>query len=98
MSTTRSSGAACTTGSTIRRSPPRSRSCGARCRRSPPSCAAATVDGPEAISYIADGPGALDAAAVDATLGLLLKYHDDIERVRGSRVAELLAAAGARPR
>jgi MoxR-like ATPase len=52
---------------------------------------AETVDWAEAISYIADGTGALDAATVDATLGLLLKYHDDIERVRGSRVAELLA-------
>ena len=52
---------------------------------------AETVDWAEAISYIADGSGALDAATVDATLGLLLKYHDDIERVRGPLVAQLLA-------
>jgi MoxR-like ATPase len=58
---------------------------------------AETVDWAEAISYIADGSGALDAATVDATLGLLLKYHDDIERVRGSRVAELLAESVASP-
>jgi MoxR-like ATPase len=52
---------------------------------------AETVDWAEAISYIADRTGALDAQTVDATLGLLLKYHDDIERVRGPLVAELLA-------
>jgi MoxR-like ATPase len=57
---------------------------------------AETVDWAEAISHIAGlaGPsagGALDAATVDATLGLLLKYHDDIERVRGAFAAELLA-------
>ncbi len=60
---------------------------------------AETVDWAEAISHIAGlggtgatGPGgALDPATVDATLGLLLKYHDDIERVRGALAAELLA-------
>jgi len=66
---------------------------------------AETVDWAEAIAHIsglaaglagagapAGGPGgALDPATVDATLGLLLKYHDDIERVRGALAAQLLA-------
>jgi MoxR-like ATPase len=50
---------------------------------------AETVDWAEAISHVA--PATLDAPTVDATLGLLLKYHDDIERVRGAKVAALLA-------
>ena len=50
---------------------------------------AETVDWAEAISHV--GGAALDAPTVDATLGLLLKYHDDIERVRGPLVAQLLA-------
>ena len=33
----------------------------------------------------------LDPAAVDATLGVLLKYQDDIAKVRGETVARLLA-------
>jgi MoxR-like ATPase len=66
---------------------------------------AETVDWAEAIAHVsglaaglagagapAGGPGgALDPATVDATLGLLLKYHDDIERVRGAFAAQLLA-------
>jgi MoxR-like ATPase len=60
---------------------------------------AETVDWAEAIAHVAGlagapagGPGgALDPATVDATLGLLLKYHDDIERVRGALAAEMLA-------
>jgi MoxR-like ATPase len=53
---------------------------------------AETVDWAEAISYVTDAAdAALAPATVDATLGLLLKYHDDIERVRGPLVAELLA-------
>jgi len=50
---------------------------------------AETVDWAEAISHI--GAAVLDPPTVDATLGLLLKYHDDIERVRGPVVAQLLA-------
>ncbi|HEU4728097.1 MAG TPA: MoxR family ATPase [Kofleriaceae bacterium] len=50
---------------------------------------AETVDWAEAISHV--GGAALDAPTVDATLGLLLKYHDDIERVRGPLAAQLLA-------
>jgi MoxR-like ATPase len=55
---------------------------------------AETVDWAEALSHLgelAQAGGALDAATVDATLGLLLKYHDDIERVRGAVVEQLLA-------
>jgi MoxR-like ATPase len=52
---------------------------------------AETVDWAQAIAQVSPaGAGALDAATVDATLGLLLKYHDDIERVRGPLVAQLL--------
>ncbi len=50
---------------------------------------AETVDWAEAIAWV--GAATLDAPTVDATLGLLLKYHDDIERVRGPRAAQLLA-------
>jgi MoxR-like ATPase len=35
----------------------------------------------------------LDPETVDATLGLLLKYQDDLEAIRGTGVRELLAAA-----
>ncbi|HSS01443.1 MAG TPA: MoxR family ATPase, partial [Kofleriaceae bacterium] len=49
---------------------------------------AETVDWAEAIAHV--GPSTLDAATVDATLGLLLKYHDDIERIRGPVAAQLL--------
>jgi MoxR-like ATPase len=50
---------------------------------------AETVDWAEAIAEV--GSPVLDAPTVDATLGLLLKYHDDIERVRGTLAAQLLA-------
>jgi MoxR-like ATPase len=49
---------------------------------------AETVDWAEAIGHLG---GALDRVTVDATLGLLLKYHDDIERVRGPLAEQLLA-------
>jgi MoxR-like ATPase len=52
---------------------------------------AETVDWAEALSHVAGSAAALDPATVDATLGLLLKYHDDIERVRGALGAQLLA-------
>lgn len=35
----------------------------------------------------------LDAEAVDNTLGVLLKYHDDLSRVRGSEVERLVEAS-----
>ena len=50
---------------------------------------AETVDWAEAISHV--GGATLDPPTVDATLGLLLKYHDDIERVRGPLTLQLLA-------
>jgi MoxR-like ATPase len=50
---------------------------------------AETVDWAEAISHV--GGALLDPPTVDATLGLLLKYHDDIERIRGPLVAQFLA-------
>jgi MoxR-like ATPase len=50
---------------------------------------AETVDWAEAISHL--GGTTLDAPTVDATLGLLLKYHDDLERVRGPVARQLLA-------
>jgi MoxR-like ATPase len=50
---------------------------------------AETVDWAEAISHV--GGATLDPPTVDATLGLLLKYHDDIERVRGPLVVQFLA-------
>ena len=37
----------------------------------------------------------LDPATVDETLGVLLKYRDDLEKVRGARAAALLAENGA---
>jgi MoxR-like ATPase len=52
---------------------------------------AETVDWAEALSYVADAGRRLDPATVDATLGLLLKYRDDIERVRGPVARQLLA-------
>jgi MoxR-like ATPase len=52
---------------------------------------AETVDWAEALSYVAASGASLEPATVDATLGLLLKYRDDIERVRGPVVAQLLA-------
>ena len=37
----------------------------------------------------------LDGAVIDDTLGTLLKYHDDVSRIRGEEAARLLAAARA---
>jgi MoxR-like ATPase len=59
---------------------------------------AETVDWAEAIAHVSPDGDALDAETVDATLGLLLKYHDDIERVRGPLVAEMLAEPPEPPR
>jgi MoxR-like ATPase len=50
---------------------------------------AETVDWAEALAEVGDAE--LAPATVDATLGLLLKYHDDVERVRGPVAARLLA-------
>jgi MoxR-like ATPase len=48
-------------------------------------------------SLIALDRSRLDAEAVESTLGILLKYQDDIARVRGAEAGALLAAATAEP-
>ncbi len=53
---------------------------------------AETVDWSEALVEL--GAGELTAATTRATLGLLLKYQDDLERVRGPLLDELLAEVG----
>jgi MoxR-like ATPase len=40
---------------------------------------------------------ALDTEAVDNTLGVLLKYHDDLGRLRGSEIERLVETAKAEP-
>jgi MoxR-like ATPase len=54
---------------------------------------AETIDWTQAL--IALDRTALDPAAVDGTLGVLLKYQDDIARIRGSEAEAILAAAQA---
>jgi MoxR-like ATPase len=53
--------------------------------------AAETVDWAEAIALL--GISTLAVEPVRSTLGLLLKYHDDVERVAGA-TEQLLAEAG----
>jgi MoxR-like ATPase len=50
---------------------------------------AETIDWCHAIAVL-DRPS-LDASTADATLGALLKYQDDLERVRGDEAARILA-------
>ena len=54
---------------------------------------AETLDWTLALSAL--GKTALDEAAVDRTLGALLKYRDDLETVRGERAAAILVRAQA---
>jgi hypothetical protein len=49
---------------------------------------AETLDWARALTLLAAQQ--LDTAIVDRTLGLLLKYQDDVERVRGTAAARLL--------
>lgn len=53
-----------------------------------------------ALGLLQLGVGQLDAASVENTLGLFLKYHDDVEHIRGDLAGkildEALAAADAR--
>ena len=49
---------------------------------------AETIDWTEALIQL--DQVALDPKAVDDTLGVLLKYQDDIARIRGSEAASLL--------
>jgi MoxR-like ATPase len=52
---------------------------------------AETIDWANALNYLDQHE--LAPAAVDATLGVLLKYQDDIARIRGAEAARLLAEA-----
>ena len=52
---------------------------------------AETLDWAQAL--VAMDRSSLDAATVDATLGVVLKYQDDIARVRGSEAEAILRAA-----
>jgi MoxR-like ATPase len=56
-----------------------------------PPGVAETIDWAEAL--VALGRSSLDAATVEATLGTVLKYREDQQRVRSAGLDELLAAA-----
>jgi MoxR-like ATPase len=56
-----------------------------------PPGVAETIDWAEAL--VALGQSSLDAATVEATLGTVLKYREDQQRVRSAGLDELLAAA-----
>jgi MoxR-like ATPase len=56
-----------------------------------PPGVAETIDWAEALATL--GRATLDEASVAATLGTVLKYREDHERVRGKGVAELVQAA-----
>jgi MoxR-like ATPase len=59
-----------------------------------PPGVAETIDWAEALATL--GNARLDEAAVDATLGTILKYREDQERARAHGLGELVRAAGAR--
>ena len=59
-----------------------------------PPGVAETIDWAEALATL--GRSRLDEAAVDATLGTILKYREDQERVRAHGVADLVRTAMAR--
>jgi MoxR-like ATPase len=59
-----------------------------------PPGVAETIDWAEALATL--GTARLDEAAVDATLGTILKYREDQERARAHGLGELVRAAGAR--
>ena len=54
---------------------------------------AETIDWTQAL--LALGQEELDAEVVDATLGSVLKYHEDVERVRDRGLRELVGEARA---
>jgi MoxR-like ATPase len=54
---------------------------------------AETLDWAEALTVL--GATQLSEPVVSASLGMLLKYQDDVDRVRGTLAAELVARAGA---
>ena len=49
---------------------------------------AETLDWAEALSYL--NAHSLDTNTVEATLGVILKYQDDVDKIRGPIVAEIL--------
>ncbi len=49
---------------------------------------AETIDWAEALTAL--DKVSLDPETIDSTLGVLLKYQDDIERMQGSEAAKLL--------
>ena len=49
---------------------------------------AETIDWAEALTAL--DKVALDPETIDSTLGVLLKYQDDIEKMQGSEAAKLL--------
>ena len=53
---------------------------------------AETIDWAQALTYL--NKAELRAGDVDETLGVLLKYQDDIAKVKGAEVARLVAEAG----
>ena len=57
---------------------------------------AETIDWAQALAAL--GEQELDAGVVDATLGAVLKYHEDLERVRDRGLKELVAEATAETR
>jgi MoxR-like ATPase len=57
---------------------------------------AETINWAEALTSL--GSTVLEADKIDSTLGTLLKYHDDIARIRGSEAARLLAEVSAQTR
>jgi MoxR-like ATPase len=57
---------------------------------------AETIDWTTALAAL--GEVELEAGLVDATLGAVLKYHEDLERVRDRGLAELVALANAEAR
>ncbi len=59
-----------------------------------PPGVAETIDWAEALATL--GRDTLDEASVAATLGAVLKYREDHERVRGEGLGALVAAAGTR--
>ena len=59
-----------------------------------PPGVAETIDWAEALATL--GAARLDEQVVDATLGTILKYREDQERVQAHGIADLVRAAGAR--
>src|SRR5258705_954738 len=59
-----------------------------------PPGVAETIDWAEALATL--GNARLDERAVSATLGTIVKYREDQERVRAAGLSELVAAAGNR--